>query len=197
MLRERARPTRALLAWIWHSPSADVPARPAARWRFARHVASDHQCRVPAPIRLRSAQHVQPYAGIEARRAHPVSSVQLPIATSLLRSSLIAAHPEIIPPSLMGHVSVVIGPRLNSTRLSVELRTGRRAARLRPSPTILLVGADSPTLGYSAPLPEPNQLPKVRPPRRALGPRGPTASSGLGISNRPRGLPPPLDSGSG
>jgi hypothetical protein len=88
--------------------SSDVDVEPtshAARDLFSRRGANAHRRRATSPNRPRSGHSARQPASIEPPRARPRSFGQLPTATSLLRSSMIPALLEFIPPSLMGHVA--------------------------------------------------------------------------------------------
>jgi hypothetical protein len=74
-----------------------------AQYSSAARASTARRYREPAPTRPGLRLGARPRAGTEPLPARPRSSVQLTIATSVLRSSLIPARPEIIPAWLMGH----------------------------------------------------------------------------------------------
>jgi len=104
-LQVRARPKCAQWALplsMLFAASSATSCR-AARYSSARRGASAHRRRARAPISRRSCPCAPPPADTAPLPARPRSSVQLTIATSVLRSSLNPARLEIIPPWLMGH----------------------------------------------------------------------------------------------
>jgi hypothetical protein len=73
------------------------PARSVARYSSSMRGGSVHRCRELAPTPRHSARPAPPHAETTPPHARPRPSVRLPIATSVLRSSLNPTSPGVIP----------------------------------------------------------------------------------------------------